>query len=220
MMSWQDIDAVFLDMDGTLLDLNFDNHFWLEHVPHRYAAARDLDLETAKMELLPRYRRVEGTMEWYCLDYWSRELGLDIAALKEEVSHLIAVQPHVPEFLAALKTARKRIVLVTNAHDKSLSLKMDRTGLRDRFDAIVSAHSLGLPKEAVEFWDHLQTREPFDRSRTLLIDDNLAVLRSAQSYGITHLLAVHQPDRGAPPRPVAGFSMLCSFADIMPGPGE
>ena len=217
MISWRDIDSVFLDMDGTLLDLNFDNHFWLEHVPHRYAAARNLALERAKTELLPRYQRVEGTMQWYCLDYWSQELGLDIAALKEEVSHLIAVQPHVHEFLDALSTAGKRVVLVTNAHDKGLNLKMERTGLRERFDAIISAHSLGLPKEEVAFWVQLQAREPFDRSRTLLIDDNVAVLRSAQTYGITHLLAVNQPDRASPPRPVANFKPLCSFADLLPG---
>ena len=220
MISWPDIDVVFLDMDGTLLDLSFDNHFWLEYVPSRYAAANLLDLETAKTEIFPRYQQVEGTMQWYCLDYWSRELGLDIAALKEEVSHLIAVQPHVPEFLAALKTARKRVVLVTNAHNKSLDLKMNRTGLRNRFDAVVSAHSLGLPKEAVKFWDKLQSIEPFDRSRTLLIDDNLFVLRAAQAYGVRHLLAVHQPDSGLPPRPAVGFRPLGSFTEIMPFPGE
>ena len=38
MLDWQDIHTVLLDMDGTLLDLHFDNHFWLEHLPKRYAA--------------------------------------------------------------------------------------------------------------------------------------------------------------------------------------
>ena len=36
-LPWSDIDTVLLDMDGTLLDLHFDNHFWLEHLPQRYA---------------------------------------------------------------------------------------------------------------------------------------------------------------------------------------
>ena len=34
-MDWKSITAVFLDMDGTLLDLYFDNYFWHEHVPLR-----------------------------------------------------------------------------------------------------------------------------------------------------------------------------------------
>ncbi|HBT55971.1 MAG TPA: haloacid dehalogenase, partial [Pseudomonas sp.] len=33
MLNWNAIDTVLLDMDGTLLDLHFDNHFWLEHMP-------------------------------------------------------------------------------------------------------------------------------------------------------------------------------------------
>ena len=37
MINWPQIDTVFLDMDGTLLDLHFDNHFWREHMPRRYA---------------------------------------------------------------------------------------------------------------------------------------------------------------------------------------
>ena len=37
MINWKNIDTVLLDMDGTLLDLHFDNHFWQTFVPLRYA---------------------------------------------------------------------------------------------------------------------------------------------------------------------------------------
>ena len=30
----QNVDLVLLDMDGTLLDLHYDSHFWLDYVPH------------------------------------------------------------------------------------------------------------------------------------------------------------------------------------------
>ena len=216
MLAWQDIRVVMLDMDGTLLDLNFDTHFWREHVPKRYAALRDMDLDTAKAELFLRYAEVEGTMDWYCLDYWSRELELDIAALKQEVDHLIAVHPHVPGFLDALREMGKRVILVTNAHAKSLALKMDRTQLRHRFDAVICSHDLGLPKEDPMFWARLRVREPFDPRYTLLVDDSLAVLRSARTYGICHLLAVSRPDSRAPPRDVTEFETVLSFQDIMP----
>jgi putative hydrolase of the HAD superfamily len=127
MIDWNQIDTILLDMDGTLLDLHFDNYFWLEHVPRRFAERQGCSLEQAKDELATRYRSVEGTLEWYCVDHWSRELGLDIALLKAEVDHLIAVHPHVINFLDAVRSLDKRVALVTNAHQKALGLKMERT---------------------------------------------------------------------------------------------
>jgi len=216
MIDWSQVRNVLLDMDGTLLDLHFDNYFWLTHVPRRYAEKHGLSMEAARDELFPRFRKVEGTMDWYCVDYWTRELGLDIALLKEEVDNLIAVHPHVTDFLDAVRRAGKRVALVTNAHGKSLALKMDRTRLGGHFDALICAHDLGLPKENVDFWGKLQTVEPFDRDHTLLVDDSLSVLRSARSYGIQYLLAVLKPDSKGPERDVNGFDAIRHFSDIMP----
>ena len=219
MIDWSGIDAVFLDMDGTLLDLHFDNHFWREHVPRRYARSKGIGLEAATAELLARYRDLEGTLEWYCLDHWSRELGLDIALLKEEVDHLIRVHPHVMEFLEAVRAGGRRTALVTNAHQKALRLKLERTRLGGHFDAVVCAHDLGLPKEDPAFWDRLQRLEPFDRTRTLFVDDSPAVLRSARRYGFRWLLAVSRPDSRGPAKAAAGFPAIRDFSEIMPAAG-
>ena len=217
MFDWRRIDTVLLDMDGTLLDLHFDNHFWLEHVPRRYAAARGIREEAAKEELFARYRDIQGTLEWYCVDHWTRQLGLDIALLKEEVDHLIAVHPNVIEFLDMLHQAGKRRVLVTNAHQKSLELKMRRTRLRERLDHVVCAHDIGLPKEDPQFWSRLQREEAFDPARTLFVDDSLAVLHSAQHYGIGHLLAILLPDSRQAERRVEDFPAVRSFDALLPG---
>ena len=216
MISWPQINTVLLDMDGTLLDLHFDNHFWQVHVPLRYAEKHALSLEDARAHLIPRFRREEGTLDWYCVDYWTRELGLDIALLKAEVDHLIAVHPHVIEFLDAVRALDKRIVLVTNAHGKSLALKMQRTQLGGHFDAVVCAHDLGLPKEHLGFWEKMQNVESFDKDRALLIDDSLPVLRSAHHYGIAQLLAIKTPDSQGPEKDAGEFRCLGSFREIMP----
>ncbi len=216
MIDWRQIQDILLDMDGTLLDLHYDNHFWQEIVPLRYSQSRGLDVVTAKAVLNPLFRRREGSLDWYCLDYWSRELKIDIAKLKEEAAHLIAIHPHVIEFLDALRAAGRRTALVTNAHPKSLALKLERTRLGDHLDAIVSAHDIGHPKEAAAFWEHLHRRRPFAAERTLLIDDNLAVLRAARHYGIKHLLAVRRPDTRRPPRETGEFSGLRDFRDLLP----
>ena len=217
MLDWTNIDTVLLDMDGTLLDLHFDNHFWLEYVPRRYAEARGVPLEKATTELHARYKDIQGTLEWYCLDHWTRELGLDIALLKEEVHHLIAVHPHVTEFLDLLASAGKRRVLVTNAHQKSLQLKMRKTNLGDRLDRVVCAHDLGVPKEDQGFWTRLRFEESFDPARTLFVDDSVAVLRSAQRYGIAHLLAILEPDTRQVRREVDEFDAVTGFSELLPG---
>jgi putative hydrolase of the HAD superfamily len=214
-LDWQAIDRVFLDMDGTLLDLYYDNHFWLEHVPRRYADKLGVSLDEAKAALLPKYRRIQGTLDWYCVDHWSRELGLDIALLKAEVEHLIAVHPHVLDFLDVLAARGKRRVLVTNAHQKSIDLKFRRTRLGGHLDRVICAHDLRLAKETPGFWERVREIEPFEPARTLFIDDNLDVLRAARDYGFRWLMAVSAPDSRAPARDIRDFPAVAHFAELL-----
>jgi len=215
MFDWPQIDTVLLDMDGTLLDLHFDNHFWLEYVPRRYAEQRGLSVEAATQELLRRYRKVEGTLDWYCVDYWSRELALDIPLLKSEVEHLIAVHPHVIDFLGCLAKIGKSRVLVTNAHQKALQLKMSKTRLGAHLDKVISAHDIGLPKENPAFWERLQQVVNFSPEHSLFIDDSLPVLRSAREFGIAHLLCMVQPDASEPARKIDEFPALQHFEPLL-----
>ncbi len=211
---WSAVDTVLLDMDGTLLDLRFDNLFWREIVPARYGELHGLDTAEAKRRLEPRFAAREGTLEWYCLDHWSRELGIDIAQLKGEVEDHIDFLPDVPEFLGAVRAAGKRLVLVTNAHRASLAVKLRRTRLDDYLDAIHSSHDLGLPKEAPEFWERLRALEPFDPARTMLVDDSLAVLRSAHAYGIGRVVAIRRPDTTRPAREVDDFHAVDALPEL------
>ena len=217
MMDWQKIDTVLLDMDGTLLDLNFDNHFWKEFVPLKFAQLHNIDLGLAKLQLEPQFKSMEGQLEWYCLDYWSEVLLLDIAGLKRELSELIAVLPHVIDFLEKLQQSSKQVLLVTNAHRDSLGLKMEKTCLQPFFDGIISSHDLGLPKEHAGFWPLLQQRQAFNKENTLMVDDSLAVLKSAQLFGVGHLISVSKPDSRQPKKQISEFCSIEDFRELMVG---
>src|SRR5690606_34847036 len=205
---------VLLDVDGTLLDLYYDNFFWNEYLPEKWGLLRGMDAETARAVLMPRLKAHEGKLSWYCLDYWSRELEVDILALKADIEHLIRVRPHVHEFLSFLTETGKRRILVTNSHEKLLAIKLERTGIGPVFDAVVSSHALGRPKEDVEFWEAFSRLHPFDAERALFIDDNVTVLRTARAFGIRHLFTIRQPDSQAAERPPCEFQALSALTDL------
>jgi len=216
MLNWNSIDTVLLDMDGTLLDLNFDNHFWLEFVPQRYAELHSLSLDAAKQILQPLFKSMEGKLEWYCLDYWSEQLQLDIAGLKTEIAELINLLPHVSEFLTALQQSDKQVFLVTNAHPDSLSLKMEKTCLQPFFDGIICSHHYGYAKESQQFWNHVSQQYFWDKQATVMIDDSLAVLRAAQTFGIQQLISINKPDSQQLAKNITEFPAITDFRELLP----
>ena len=215
MLDWQAIDTVLLDMDGTLLDLHFDSHFWLELLPERYARQHGLELESARSWLHERIRQEQGALSWYCLDYWTEQLQLPIAELKREIMDRIGFRPGAREFMHALRASGRRTVIATNAHRDSLALKVEVTAIDTWVDLVISAHDFGYPKEEQAFWQALQEVEPFDPQRTLLVDDSLAVLASARRYGIRHLLSVTRPDSTQPERHIEDYEATNDFSEVI-----
>ena len=216
MLDWNAIDTVLLDMDGTLLDLAFDNFFWQQHVPMLYARENALSEAESVDRLHGEFSQGIGSLDWYSLDYWSDRLGLDLESIKREVNHMVAARPHAIEFLTRLHRSERDVVLVTNAHRKTLDIKMDRVDITHWFDRVVVSHELEAAKEESAFWERLQDLHPFDPQRTLLIDDTERVLDSAKAYGIAHLLTVLQPDSRQQKRLDSRFPGIPHFDEIMP----
>ena len=216
-LPWRDIDTVLLDMDGTLLDLHYDNHFWLEHLPQRYAELHGISRAMAELELMPLFERNAGQLQWYCLDFWSAELKIPVRELKRETADLIALCPDADTFLAAIKEAGKRVIMITNAHRDSLSLKLERIELAPYFERLISSHDYGFPKESPQFWDALHVDIGFEPARSLFIDDTLPILRSARDFGVRHLLAVKQPDSKKGPKDTKEFAALGDYRELLEG---
>ena len=117
-----------------------------------------MSLERAKAHLFPKMTELRGRLDWYCTDFWTKELTLPIIELKREVAHLIDLRPRAGSFLQALREAGKHIILFTNAHEDTIALKMEMTGLGHAFDQVISSHALGLAKESKGAWEQVASK--------------------------------------------------------------
>ena len=214
-LNWSQIDTVLLDMDGTLLDLHFDNHFWIEHLPKKLAEKSGRSVQECREEMLAHYERITGQIEWYCLDYWADYLQMDIVAAKREVEHLISMREDTIPFLDTLKESGREVILVTNAHPGSLSLKVEHTQLDSHIDQLISTHIFGVTKESQVLWQKLQQKLAFNPGKTLFVDDSLTILQAAKDFCIGHLLAVENPDSQLPHRTIEQFESVSDYRTLL-----
>lgn len=204
-----------LDMDGTLLDKHFDDYFWEVYVPEHYSLVHDISVEEAAQELLERYRKMENSLQWSDIEHWSHELKLDISELKIRIDHLIDVHPHVPEFLSFCRRIGKKLYLVTNAHPRTLAIKLNKTDIGGWFDRLVCADEVGFAKEQPQFWSRLQEMLGFAPQRSLFADDTEKVLRTADKHGIGCLIHVARPSSRRPGRYSAHYPSIDSFKELI-----
>jgi HAD superfamily hydrolase (TIGR01509 family) len=214
-LAWKNIHTVLLDMDGTLLDLHFDNHFWLEHMPKKLAEKHSISLQAAKDIMAVETQQVMGTLSWYCLDFWAEKLDMDIVEAKREIEHLISIREDSLPFIDALKASGRDVILVTNAHPDSLSLKVEHTQLDNHIDQLISTHEFSVTKESQVLWQRLQAKLGFNPEHTLFVDDSLGILKAAQDYGIKHLLAVSNPDSRQPARQITEFQSIQDYRYLL-----
>lgn len=207
--------TLMLDMDGTILDLAFDNYVWKELVPRRYAAANNMLFEEARELLFGKFKQAQGKLEWYSLHHWADHLKLDVVQLHYDVSHRIGYLPGALGFLQQVREHDVRVLLVTNAHPDTVDIKDARTGLGDHFDGIHSSHNYGHAKESQDFWHALQDDVGFDPDTTLFVDGSVPVLSSAREYGLEMLLRVTRPDTTEPVRACDTFRGVETLADML-----
>lgn len=216
-VDWKRIETVLLDMDGTLLDLQFDNQFWLETIPAEVANRRCIGIAAARQYLAPIFEREAGKLNWYCLDFWSQTLGFSVADLKLTHAHGVAWRPHAQHFLDLLRASHCKVILITNAHPQTLSVKLGQIDLRPWLDGMISSHEYSAPKESPAFWSKLHQAHPFDPEKTLFIDDSESVLASAKQFGVRHLITLRQPDSSKPPRTETRYPAIIHFDEIFAG---
>ncbi len=215
LVDWSAIDTVFLDLDGTLLDLAFDNYVWLGRIPELYAEQLGLSVPEAQAALAPKFRQWAHKLEWYSIDFWSAELGLDVLQIHREAAARVGWLPGAQDFLRGARGLGKRLVLMTNSHPSILAIKNERTGVLDYLDAAFSSAQFGAPKEDPRFWVAAAAAEPHVPARTLFCDDSPAVLRAAALAGIGHVRAVRHADSSRKPHAHEEFAAIDGVIDLL-----
>jgi len=210
----KDVDLVLLDMDGTLLDLHYDSHFWLEYVPEQYAFVHKQEKKQAQDYVYAQYEKVYGTLPFYCYDHWSSKLGLDIHHLQHQHKHKIQWREDSLWFLKKLKSLNKKIVILTNAHPSGIALKDKQTELLSYVDITISSHDIGQAKESEYFWDAVKKQLNSDLSRAIFIDDSEKILHSAQSAGVDYVVGINKPNSEKPAELMQSFSTICRFEEF------
>ena len=210
-VDWTEVDHVLLDMDGTLLDLAFDNDFWGHRIHEKYASIHDISIEQTVAKFEPLFKSVASTLNWYSTDFWSQQYGYSIIEHSRAYASGIRWLPFAKEFLHALRDSDVRSTIVTNAHPDIVRLKHEITGITDLVDRTISSHTLGHAKESPNFWRKLQDELSFRSDSTLFFDDSPAVLSAAIDFGIEKSIAICYPDSTRPKRiPMSSFA-ICDF---------
>ena len=211
----QRAETLMLDMDGTLLDLAYDNYIWKDLVPRHYAVQNDMAFEDARDHLLGQYQAVLGDLKWYCLDHWCERLGVDVVQLHRDADDRIDYLPGALAFLKAVQQKDMQVLLVTNSHPDTLELKDTVTGLGEYFDGVFTSHNYGHAKESQAFWHALQDDIGFDIDTTMFVDDSQPVLRSAAEYGLEMLVTVTRPDSTRPVKERSEFRGVETVEELL-----
>ena len=190
-MIFKDIECLLIDMDGVILDNAYDNDFWQNQIPEVIADSKGIAFDDAKRLAIQIFNYKKNTKDWYDVDYWSNMLNIDIEAQKrsEKSFSRISLYDGVIDTLNVLKNKTK-MILITNAHRKTLNIKLEKYNLTPYFDEMVCAHELHYVKEDIQLWYMLRSKYRLDYEKTLLVEDTINNINVGLSAGISGAIYV------------------------------
>ena len=183
-----------IDLDGVILNLDYDNFFWQKHIPKVYAELHKISFKDACLVTKQIFNYKRKTKDWYDIDYWSNMLNVDIKKEKEDNIEKIDIMKGAVEFLESLVKKNKNLFLITNAHEKTLKIKLKKYNIKKYFKDIICSHQLSYIKEEIQFWYILKNKLNISFKNSVLIEDTLDNLIAAHSAGLENLIYISKEE--------------------------
>jgi len=193
---------VSLDLDGTIVNRDYVDYFWLELVPTLYAERHGLSLEEAKKEVQRQYDEIgPKDLRWYNPQYWFQRFGLDSGMLSwalEEAGRFVKPYRDALEFVEAAQ-GKAQLVLSTSASREFIGIVFARVPeLAPVFTHVFSSTSdFSLPGKPPEFYKAVLKQLEAEPSELVHAgDDEEADYRIPATLGIRAFLVDRSGAKG------------------------
>ncbi len=163
---------ISFDVDGTLVDLEYNDLIWFKEIPELVAKKKKISFEKSLKYVHEEYAKLgEHNLNWYDINYWISYFGIEISPDKifEKYEPQVKIYPEVISLLEELKkkytliviTAMPREFLIPKMKNLEKYFKFSFSALSDfkelKNSEIYSKISKALkvpPKQILHIGDH------------------------------------------------------------------
>ena len=180
--------AILSDLDGVILDLNYDMKFWQSWLPEHVANQTNQSIEETQAEIQAEINKQRGTLNFYNLNYWDDFLNVDCMQIikeKEEKCSYLEGSHEASQRLSALKNPKH---ILTNGDPRVQEYKAQSQDFRRFFDSIFYSMRAGYPKEQKEFWALARHNLNLCFEDAMFIDDGYNVVTAAVKAGLKKVI--------------------------------
>ncbi|MEM1548228.1 MAG: HAD family hydrolase [Thermoproteota archaeon] len=167
------IEAVSLDVTGTLVDGRSVKYFWDVLIPAAYARKHKVPFEKAVSHVKQTYGTISpDDVRWYLPEYWIKRLNIEgnVEDLLRELKPLITIFPDVEPVIAELSSNHS---LIISSNLPMLLLETVLDNFKKYFLRIFSSVSTySLPRKTAEFYFKVCSDSGFKPQKVLHVGDN------------------------------------------------
>ena len=180
--------AILLDLDGVILNLEYDVKFWQSWLPDHVANQSNRSLEEIKAEIQAEIDIQRGTLNFYDLNYWDNLLNVDCMNIIKEQEEKCSYLEGSYEALQRLSTLKNPMHILTNGDPRAQEYKAETQNFLEFFDSIFYSMHAGYSKEEKEFWALARHNLNLDFEDAIFIDDDFKVITAAAKAGIKQVI--------------------------------
>ena len=180
--------AILLDLDGVILNLDYDIKFWESWLPEHLASQSNQSLKEVKTKIQAEIDIQRGTLNFYDLNYWDDLLSVDCMEIIREQEEKCSYLEGSYEALQRLSAMQNPKHILTNGDPRAQEYKAETQNFLEFFDSIFYSMHTGYPKEEKEFWALARHNLNLDFEDAIFIDDDFKVVTAAIKVGIKKVI--------------------------------